>query len=127
MFFIITTCHECLRDKAFTSTPSVSSKSKNDADEAEETSVYQGPSPDEVALLNAAKKIGFEFVSTENKVTTVLYNSKEYKFKMLRVVEFNSDRKRMTVVVESKGVVFTFVKGADSAIRSLLSPNQKYL
>jgi P-type E1-E2 ATPase len=51
----------------------------------------------------------------------VLYSNKEYKFKILRVVEFNSDRKRMTVVVESKGVVFTFVKGADSVLRGLLS------
>ena len=41
---MITTCHECLRE--------------NDGNG------YHGPSPDEVALLIAAKKIGFEFMKT---------------------------------------------------------------
>lgn len=60
---------------------------------------YHGPSPDEVALLNAAKKIGFEFIKTENKVTTVLYKQKYHQFKILKMIEFDSDRKRMTVLV----------------------------
>ena len=50
---MITTCHECLREK--------------------NGEGFHGPSPDEVALLSAAKKVGFEFMSTENKVTTVFH------------------------------------------------------
>jgi magnesium-transporting ATPase (P-type) len=58
-----------------------------------------------------------------------MYNRQEIKFKILKIFEFNSDRKRMTVVVEWIGIgaVMAFVKGADSSIRKILSPNQKYL
>lgn len=87
---------------------------------------YQGPSPDEVALLNAAKKIGFEFVNTENKVTHVLYGDKEEKFEILKLIEFDSVRKRMTVVVNWNKSLLVFVKGADTTISTLLGPNQKY-
>lgn len=33
----------------------------------------------------------------------------------------------MTILVEWEGAIFVFVKGADTSIRKLLSPNQKYL
>lgn len=45
----------------------------------------------------------------------------------MKVVEFDSDRKRMTVMLEWQGAVYVFVKGADTSVRKLLSPNQKYL
>ena len=61
---MIATCHECLN--------------QNDS--------YHGPSPDEVALVTAAKKVGFQFVNTENKVTTVNYAGKNWKFNILKVI-----------------------------------------
>lgn len=66
-------------------------------------------------------------MSTENKVTTVMYNGREYKFKILKMVEFDSDRKRMSIAVEYDGSITVFVKGADSSIRKLLAPEQKYI
>lgn len=33
----------------------------------------------------------------------------------------------MTVMLEWQGAVYVFVKGADTSVRKLLSPNQKYL
>jgi magnesium-transporting ATPase (P-type) len=59
IFLAICTCHECV--------PS-------------EGSDYEGPSPDEVALLKAAKRVGFRFVSCENKVIRVEYAGKARKF-----------------------------------------------
>lgn len=46
---------------------------------------------------------------------------------MLKLIEFDSDRKRMTVVLKTDGTLLVFTKGADTSISKLLSPNQKYL
>ncbi len=102
---MITTCHECITGG----------------------DNYQGPSPDEVALLKAAKKIGFEFLSTENKVTRVKYKEELYTFKILKSVEFDSVRKRMTIVLQTPKVIKVYVKGADTSIEKLLSDNQPHL
>lgn len=56
-----------------------------------------------------------------------MYNGREYKFKILKMVEFDSDRKRMSIAVEFDGSITVFVKGADSSIRKLLAPEQKYI
>jgi phospholipid-translocating ATPase len=40
------------------------------------------------------------------------------------VIEFNSDRKRMSVIVrDSEGRVIIYCKGADSKIKERLAPN----
>ena len=33
--------------------------------------IYQGPSPDEIALVDAAKLMGFEFVRNTKQTTTI--------------------------------------------------------
>lgn len=106
MFTIIATCHECVTN------------SKGD---------YEGPSPDEVALLLAARKVGFRFLSCENRTMKVEYRSHIKTYELLRLIEFDSNRKRMTVVLRSSGNILVFVKGADSSISKILSPNQQYL
>ena len=58
MFLMIATCHECVPEK----------------------DSYEGPSPDEVALVKAAAKIGFKFVSSENKTVTVNYKNTNRTF-----------------------------------------------
>lgn len=40
---------------------------------------------------------------------------------LLHCFEFNSDRKRMSVLVREKGIVKLFIKGADSTIKMLLN------
>jgi phospholipid-translocating ATPase len=50
------------------------------------------------------------------------YRGKELKYKLLNVLEFNSTRKRMSVIVEtSKGQILLLTKGADSIIFPRLS------
>ena len=44
---------------------------------------------------------------------------------MLEVFPFNSDRKRMSVVVRSNGMIKMYTKGADSIIKSRLSKENR--
>ena len=52
-------------------------------------------------------------------------NEQQLKFELYRRIEFNSDRKRMSVLVRdpSDNKVKLYVKGADSIILSRLSEN----
>ena len=40
---------------------------------------------------------------------------------LLKLFEFNSDRKRMSVIVRHQGVVKMYIKGADNMIKQRLS------
>jgi magnesium-transporting ATPase (P-type) len=77
---MIATCHECVPC---------------------EKGGFEGPSPDEVALLNAAYEVGFKFLSCENKVIKVEHRNKVRSYEIIKLIEFDSDRKRMTVVLKS--------------------------
>ena len=55
-----------------------------------------------------------------NKIEIQLENRKETA-ELLRSFEFNSDRKRMSVIVRHNGVIKVYVKGADSIIIDRLS------
>jgi len=43
----------------------------------------------------------------------------------LEVFPFNSDRKRMSVVIRQGNVIKLYTKGADSIIKARLSPSNK--
>lgn len=67
---------------------------------------YQGPSPDECALVKGARDCGLEFV--EKRITSrngtclkirETQNGRESYFRVLNVLEFTSERKCMSVVV----------------------------
>lgn len=84
---------------------------------------YQGTSPDEITLLDAAKEVGFMFKDrTSNTMTIDIFGVKKV-YKLLLKLEFSSDRKKMTVVVEDidTGLITLFTKGADFAIFDRLS------
>ena len=48
---------------------------------------------------------------------------KDVDFEILNSFEFDSDRKRMSVIIRDKGVIKLFIKGADSIIISRLNKN----
>ena len=57
-------------------------------------------------------------------------DGKDSKFELLQLFEFDSDRKRMSVIVrEQSGVIKLYTKGADTVIKSRLSKDihQKFL
>lgn len=79
--------------------------------------VYQGPSPDEIALVEAARKLGFEFVDRTMTGVVLSMQGLEVRFEILNVLEFTSDRKRMSVIAQAPdGTIHLFVKGADSVM-----------
>ena len=58
---------------------------------------YNSSSPDELALVNAAKQFGFEFLQRDvddNIQIIEKANNKVHTFKLLNVCEFTSTRKR---------------------------------
>ncbi|KAH7307649.1 hypothetical protein KP509_22G070700 [Ceratopteris richardii] len=88
---------------------------------------YEAESPDEGAFVVAAREFGFEFFKrTQTSVyireSDSLGRKIEREYKILNLLEFNSTRKRMSVVVRDQdGRIYLFCKGADSVIFERLS------
>jgi len=79
--------------------------------------IYQAASPDEEALVKAARAIGYRFLTRTSKHITISVFGKEYKYEILCVNEFNSTRKRMSVICKTpEGKIMLMTKGADTVI-----------
>jgi phospholipid-transporting ATPase len=87
--------------------------------------VYNASSPDELALVNAAKYFGFTFKGRDEDSNLIVDNNGfEVKYELLNLIEFTSTRKRMTVIVRTEdGKIRVMCKGADSIIASRLKSN----
>jgi magnesium-transporting ATPase (P-type) len=88
------------------------------------TGDYNSASPDELALVNFAKQVGIQFIGhddSDNMIIDVGEGDQE-KYKLWHVCDFNSTRKRMSVIVEDQdGTIKLICKGADSIIAERLS------
>lgn len=62
---------------------------------------YQAASPDEGALVNAARNFGFAFLARTQNTITVSELGTERTYSVLAILDFNSDRKRMSIIGES--------------------------
>ena len=84
----------------------------------ERTGKFNASSPDELALVNAAKFFGASFIKRdEENNMIIMINGRELKYRLLNILEFTSSRKRMSVIVEdSEGSYLLLTKGADSII-----------
>lgn len=79
-------------------------------------------SPDENALVNGARLLGVEFFHREMNILKIKILDKEEAYEILDVLEFTSDRKRMSVVLRNpEGKVVVYSKGADSILWPLIS------
>uniref|UniRef100_A0A8C4NHG0 Phospholipid-transporting ATPase n=1 Tax=Eptatretus burgeri TaxID=7764 RepID=A0A8C4NHG0_EPTBU len=89
--------------------------------------VYQASSPDEGALVEAAKMLGFNFtVRTPDSVTLEVFGE-EMIFKLLHVLDFTSTRRRMSVIVRTPtGKLQLYCKGADNIIYERLAEGSLY-
>ena len=81
---------------------------------------YNGPSPDEVALVEFASQMHFDCtLSTDHEVKMKSYvtpeKEEEQVYKVYRKMDFNSDRKRMSVIIKDPidGKIKLLIKGAD--------------
>ncbi|NXF33768.1 AT8B1 ATPase, partial [Nyctibius bracteatus] len=84
---------------------------------------YQAASPDEGALVTAARNFGYVFLSRTQNTITISEMGMERTYDVLAILDFNSDRKRMSVIVrESGGNIRLYCKGADTVIYERLHP-----
>jgi len=93
--------------------------------------VYNASSPDELALTNAARHFGIVFEGRDDDENIVLMNkhlNKRFTYELLNIIEFTSERKRMSVIVRTPdGKILCMTKGADSIIASKLTKGQESL
>lgn len=77
---------------------------------------YQAQSPDEAALVSAARNFGFVFKErTPNSITIEVMGTKEV-YELLCILDFNNVRKRMSVILRKDGQIKLYCKGADNVI-----------
>ncbi|KAJ1566001.1 hypothetical protein HK096_004895 [Nowakowskiella sp. JEL0078] len=78
---------------------------------------YQSSSPDEVALSDAAREMLFALRDRNSTFVTISLFSDTKSYEVLQTLEFNSTRKRMSVVYRfPDGRIILLCKGADSII-----------
>ncbi|GES78958.1 phospholipid-translocating ATPase [Rhizophagus clarus] len=90
---------------------------------------YKAQSPDEAALVQAAKDVGYTFRSREtDHIVITTPDGNEVHFELLNILEFTSSRKRMSIIVRSPtdGRITLFCKGADNVIFERLKSGQDY-
>lgn len=82
---------------------------------------YQGESPDEQALVYAAATYGFMLVERTSGHIVIDIQGQRQRFNVLGLHEFDSDRKRMSVILGCPDrTVKVFVKGADTTMFSVI-------
>uniref|UniRef100_A0A7N9B0Y3 Phospholipid-transporting ATPase n=1 Tax=Mastacembelus armatus TaxID=205130 RepID=A0A7N9B0Y3_9TELE len=89
--------------------------------------IYQAASPDEGALVRAARNLGFVFSGRTPDSVIVEMLKTEEKYELLHVLEFTSARKRMSVIMRTpSGKIRLYCKGADTVIYDRLADSSKY-
>lgn len=89
-------------------------------------SYYDSESPDELALVEAAREYGVRLLRRRFDEVTIhlAAGGQLVKYKVLHTLPFDSDRKRMSVVVQEctgKKRVMLLTKGADANVLPILS------
>jgi phospholipid-translocating ATPase len=89
---------------------------------------YKSQSPDESALVQAAADVGFVFLGRDRDYLSLRtpFSPEPERYQLLNILEFNSARKRMSVVVKqldgADERLFLLTKGADNVIFERLKP-----
>jgi magnesium-transporting ATPase (P-type) len=83
-------------------------------------------SPDEITLVDAAKRLGFEFLTANSTSKNIKIFGTPTRVRVLKYFEFTSDRKRASVIIRDKetGVIKLLIKGADSVIMERLEKSR---
>ena len=87
---------------------------------------YQAASPDEIALINCAKELGYVLIDRDLKIIKIQTRPGSVgnvieEYQILHIIEFSSNRKRMSIVTRfPDGRICLICKGADSVITKRL-------
>ncbi|CAH9088943.1 unnamed protein product [Cuscuta epithymum] len=86
---------------------------------------YQGESPDEQALVYAAAAHGFMLIERTSGHIVIDIQGEKQRFDVLGLHEFDSDRKRMSVILGfPDNTIKVFVKGADTTMFSVINASR---
>lgn len=85
--------------------------------------LYQASSPDEGALVNGARNLGYVFHQRRPQSIKVQIESKDLEIQVLNILEFNSTRKRMSAILRIKNQIILYCKGADTVIMERIKPS----
>ncbi|KAJ6792772.1 putative phospholipid-transporting ATPase 9 [Iris pallida] len=101
-----------------------------EVDEATGNITYEAESPDEAAFVIAARELGFEFYQRTqtaiflHELDPLTGRIVDRSYRLLNILEFNSTRKRMSVIVRNEeGKLLLLTKGADSVMFERLARN----
>ena len=86
------------------------------------TPTLSGSSQDEIQLLHAGSATSFaSLLSRDSDSVKISLNGRDEEYKIIKVFEFTSDRKMMSVVVKrvTDGKYLLFTKGADDKVAPL--------
>ncbi|XP_058999856.1 phospholipid-transporting ATPase IB-like isoform X2 [Mustela lutreola] len=90
--------------------------------------IYQASSPDEAALVKGMKNLGFVFTARTPTSVTIEVMGENFTFEILNILEFSSNRKRMSVIVRTPtGNLRLYCKGADTVIYERLSEDSHFM
>jgi len=86
--------------------------------------LYQAQSPDENALVSAARNFGFVFTARTSRTITIQALGVPEVHELLCILDFNNVRKRMSVITKHAGRIRLYCKGADNVILERLEGGQ---
>merc|ERR1712150_220896 len=91
-----------------------------------ENIVYQASSPDEGSLVEQASDFGYKFLYRDIKHLTISRFGEILNYKILALLDFTSDRQRMSILVEEmfgeKNIIL-LTKGSDTKIFERINYN----
>ena len=97
---------------------------------------YSGENPDEIILVDTAKRLGFVFLGGDDTLTHLRINSeingnvvngRNEKWEILKIIKFTSARGKMSIIVKFNDTIFLFCKGGNSKVGKILGENQPFL
>jgi len=135
-FILLATCNTVLTEVKKDEGDGEASKDEGPLDSIEDESLvsdgheakslsYRAQSPDEGALVEGARNIGFTLLGRNQSQLSLDVLGEEQTYEALQVIEFDSDRKRMSVIFRTPdNQIIVFCKGADSVIFERLAAGQ---
>ncbi|XP_078738985.1 LOW QUALITY PROTEIN: phospholipid-transporting ATPase IF-like [Lampetra fluviatilis] len=117
--FLLTALALCHTVRMSPESPSSSSRRSRPGGgtDPDEESDYLAASPDEKALVEGARRLGVTFLGNVDHWSTLNIRGAIHRFEVLHVLEFDPQRRRMSVIVRTEeGRAFVITKGADLAV-----------
>ena len=84
---------------------------------------YNGVSPDDVELVKTAASQGYSLLKSPSNIRKILIGNVTHEYEILNILNFSSERKRMSIVLKEGNNIKVYTKGADCEIKKRLSKN----